>query len=373
MERTGTYIKKIEKDHARFRDIIRGQVKKDLRKYISNGEMIGKKGKYVVSIPLPQLRIPSFRYGKNDRSGVGQGEGEAGTPIAPGDPSAGPGAGDSPGQHILEVDLTLDELAQILGEELALPRIKPKDRSAILIEHTKYTGISRVGPESLRHFKRTYKEALKRAVATGTYDPENPLLIPVREDKRYRSWKIKEVPQNNAVIIYMMDVSGSMGDEQKEIVRIEAFWIDTWLRSQYKKIETRYIVHDAAAKEVDRETFYHLKESGGTKISSAYQLCSEVIRKNYSPSEWNIYPFHFSDGDNWGSEDTRKCMEILSEELYPRTNVFCYGQVKSAYGSGQFKKDLDEHFGKNEQLITSEIKDKDGIVDSIKEFLGKGK
>ncbi len=374
MDRTNTYIKKIEKDHARFREIIRGQIRKDLRKYISNGEMIGRQGKYTVSIPLPQLRLPTFRYGSNDRSGVGQGPGEVGTPIAPGDQDGhgGPG-GDQPGQHILEVDLTLAELAQILGEELALPLIKPKDRSSILIDHEKYTGIARVGPESLRHFKRTYREALKRAVATGTYDPENPVIIPVREDKRYRSWKVKEMPQNAAVIIYMMDVSGSMGDEQKEIVRTEAFWIDTWLRSQYKKLETRYIVHDAAAKEVDRETFYHLKESGGTKISTAYQLCAEMIRKDYNPMEWNIYPFHFSDGDNWGSEDTKRCMEILQDDLFPRVNVFCYGQVKSAYGSGQFKKDLDDRFPKNEQLLTSEIRDKDSIPDSIKDFLGTGK
>jgi hypothetical protein len=374
VERTNTYIKKIEKDHARFRDIIRGQIRKDLRKHITSGEMVGRQGKYIVSIPLPQLRIPTFRYGSNDRSGVGQGEGEVGTPVAAGDPQQGAGAaGNAPGEHLLEVDLTIEELAQILGEELALPRIKPKDRSSILVEHSKFTGIARAGPESLRHFKRTYREALKRAVALGIYDPDNPVIIPVREDKRYRSWKTKEVPQNNAVIIYMMDVSGSMGDEQKEIVRIEAFWIDTWLRSQYKKLETRYIVHDAAAKEVDRETFYHIKESGGTKISSAYQLCSEMIRKDYDPGEWNVYPFHFSDGDNWGSEDTRKCMELLEGEVFPRANVFCYGQVKSAYGSGQFKKDLDEHFKQSESLITSEIRDKEGIVDSIKDFLGKGK
>ncbi|MGH9389064.1 MAG: DUF444 family protein, partial [Vicinamibacteria bacterium] len=299
MDRTGSYIKRIEKDHARFREIIRGHIRKDLRKHITSGEMVGKQGKYVVSIPLPQLRIPSFRYGKNERSGVGQGEGEVGTPVAPGDPGiGGRRAGDMPGEHLLEVDLTLEELAQIMGEELALPRIKPKDRSSILVEHQRYTGIARAGPESLRHFKRTYKEALKRAVAMGLYDPGRPTVIPVREDKRYRSWKTKEVPQNNAVILYMMDVSGSMGDEQKEIVRIEAFWIDTWLRSQYKKLETRYIVHDAAAKEVDRETFYHIKESGGTKISSAYALCAELLKKNFDASEWNIYPFHFSDGDN---------------------------------------------------------------------------
>ena len=372
MDRTNSYIKKIDKDHARFRDIIRGRVRKDLRKYISQGEMVGRRGKYVVSIPIPQLRVPSFRHGSNDKSGVGQGEGELGTPVAPGEPGDGHGAGDGEGRHVLEVELTLDELAKILGEELSLPRIKPRGRSNMTADRASYTGIARAGPESLRHFKRTYKEALKRAVATGIYDPTNPVIIPVREDKRFRSWKTKETPQNNAVIVYMMDVSGSMGDEQKEIVRTEAFWIDTWLRSQYKKIETRYIVHDAAAKEVDRETFYHLKESGGTKISSAYQLCSDLIRKDYDPSEWNIYPFHFSDGDNWGSEDTRRCVEILEKDLLPRANVFCYGQVKSAYGSGQFKKDLDEKFPDHEQVLTSEIRDKEGIPDSIRDFLGKG-
>ncbi|OGL43120.1 MAG: hypothetical protein A2W05_04955 [Candidatus Schekmanbacteria bacterium RBG_16_38_10] len=370
-------VKRIEKDYARFRNIIKGKIKEDLRKYITQGELIGKKGKYLVSIPLPQIRIPSFRYGKNARTGIGQGDGEVGTPIADGDEALGVGgAGNQPGEHILEVDITLEELAQIMGEGLELPRIKPKGKSTILADRERYVGISRVGPESLRHFKRTYKEALKRQLTLGIYDPKNPMIVPIREDKRYKSWRVKEIPQNNAVIIYMMDVSGSMGDEQKEIVRAEAFWIDTWLRSQYKKLDTRYIVHDVAAKEVDRETFYHIKESGGTRISSAYTLCSDTIKKDYNPAEWNIYPFHFSDGDNWGSEDTKKCIEIITERLFPIINVFCYGQVKSAYGSGQFKKDLDEYFQdkkEKESMITSEIRDKDSIYDSIKDFLGKGK
>jgi hypothetical protein len=336
--------------------------------------MIGRQGKYTVSIPLPQLRLPTFRYGANDRSGVGQGPGDVGTPIAAGDPAqGGPGGGDAPGQHILEVELTVAELAQILGEELALPLIKPKDRSSILVEHDKYTGIARVGPESLRHFKRTYREALKRAVATGTYDPDNPVIIPFKEDKRYRSWKVREMPQNAAVIIYMMDVSGSMGDEQKEIVRIESFWLDTWLRHQYKGLETRYIIHDAVAREVDRDTFFHTRESGGTMISSAYKLCSQLIDDHYPPEEWNIYPFHFSDGDNWSMDDTLLCVEVLTNKILPRVNMFAYGQVESPYGSGQFIKDLKEHFSKDDRVVTSEIRDKDAIVGSIKEFLGKGK
>ena len=100
---------------------------------------------------------------------------------------------------------------------------------------------------------------------------------------RYRSWKSDVRHENNAVIIYMMDVSGSMGDEQKEIVRTEAFWIDTWLRSQYKGIETRYIIHDATAREVDEETFFKTRESGGTLISSAYKLCRRSSRRIIRP------------------------------------------------------------------------------------------
>ena len=369
MERTNSCIRKIEKDHARFRDIIRGRIKKDLRKYVSRGEMIGKQGGKVVSIPIPHVRIPTFRYGANDQDGVGQGEGDNGTPLE----GAGAGAGNQPGHHLLEVDVTLEELAQIMGEELELPRITPRGRNTIVAESHDYTGIARAGPESLRHFKRTYREALRRTMEMDLYDPDDPVIIPIREDRRYRSWKAREFPHNSAVIIYVMDVSGSMGDEQKEIVRMESFWIDTWLRSQYKKIESRYVVHDAVAREVDRETFYHLKESGGTKISSAYQLCAEIIRRDFNPLEWNIYPFHFSDGDNWGSEDTGTCMELLEEELLPRVNVFCYGQVKSAYGSGQFKTELDEHFPGHEQILTSEIQDKDSICDSIHDFLGRGK
>ncbi len=180
--------------------------------------------------------------------------------------------------------------------------------------------------------------------------------------------------ENSAVIIYMMDVSGSMGDEQKEIVRTEAFWIDTWLRSQYKGIETRYIIHDASAREVDEDTFYRTRESGGTLISSAYKMAEKMIETDYPPTDYNIYLFHFSDGDNWSGEDTKLCLDMMETSLLPKVNAFCYGQVESRYGSGQFFKDLIEHFGgDHETVILSRIENKEGILASIKEFLGKGK
>jgi len=364
-------VRKIDKDKARFDKIIRGRIKKDLKKYITGREMIGRKGRNIVTIPVPQIELPRFHYGNNEQQGVGQGEGEQGQPL---EGEGGKGAaGDSPGQHALEVEVTLEEMAQILGEELELPRIEPRGKSRIMAASGRYSGIRKVGPESLRHFKRTYREALKRQISMGTYDPDDPIIVPIRDDTRYRSWTERQNPDNNAVIIYMMDVSGSMGREQKDVVRLEAFWIDTWLRSQYKNIERRFIVHDAAAKEVDEKTFFHLRESGGTKISSALELCTSMIEEKFPPLEWNIYPFHFSDGDNWSGRDTEKCIDLLNDTLLPVCNVFCYGQVKSAYGSGQFKRDLDKVFKEDERVITSDIPDRDAIMDSIKDFLGKGK
>ena len=368
--------KRIETDHARFKAIVRGRIKQNLKKYIQKGEMIGKQGKDVVSIPVPSIDLPRFRYGHGDTGGTGQGEGEVGDVLQPGQVQDGDGggeAGDSPGEHMLEVDVTMDELAEMLGEELELPHIEPKGKEQVEEVRHRYTGVNTTGPESLRHFRRTFKRALQRTIASGQYDPKHPVVVPNRNDRRYRTWKSIIEPRANAVIVYMMDVSGSMGDEQKEIVRIESFWIDTWLRSQYKGIESRYIIHDAMAKEVDRETFFHTRESGGTMISSAYKLCWNIIEEEYPPSQWNIYPFHFSDGDNWSADDTNQCIRILRDDVLPAVNVFCYGQVESPYGSGQFIKDLREHFGDPEHpVITSEIKDKEGIYGSIRDFLGRG-
>jgi len=363
----------IQNDYNRFRQIIKGKIKENLRKYISNGEMIGRRGKDLVSIPLPQVDIPRFRFGNNGRGGVGQGDGEPGQPLD-GEGEEGEGqAGNEPGQHVREVELTLEELAEILGEELELPNIEPRGKKQIITEKDRYTGIRRVGPESLRHFKRTFREALKRQVVSGQFDINKPRVIPIRDDFRYRSWKTTSLPESNAVIIYMMDVSGSMWEEQKEIVRLETFWIDTWLHYQYKGIETRYIIHDAAAAEVDRETFFTLKENGGTVISSAYELCNKIIDENFSPEEWNIYAFHFSDGDNWSRDDNKYCVEILENNILPKVNLFGYGQVESAYGSGEFIDYLDNYLGDHENLILSQIPDKESIYESIKDFLGKGK
>lgn len=366
-------VSKIEQDHQRFKQIVQGKIRKDLRRFLSRGELIGKEGRKHVSIPVHDIDIPTFRYGDN-QGGVGMGEGEEGQPAS----GKGQG-GEDEGKHLLEVDVSLEELADILAQELKLPRIEPRGQHRITTLRDKYSGIRPVGPASLRHFKRTYREAMKRQIAMGNYDPANPIIIPIRQDLRFRSWTEVKKPQSNAVIVYMMDVSGSMGEEQKEIVRLEAFWIDTWLRRNYEGVESRYIVHDVRAGEVDKKTFFSVKEDGGTRISSAYTCCKELLEQHYDPADWNVYLFHFSDGDNSSDADNRLCVKIIDEELLPRCNMFGYCQVTSSYGSGSFLGVLNEAFrdGRGDEqgpkVVTSKVNTKDEIIESLRVFFKTGR
>jgi uncharacterized sporulation protein YeaH/YhbH (DUF444 family) len=369
-------IAKIEQDHQRFRQLIKGKIRQDLRKFLGRQDMIAREGKHLVSVPIYDVDVPTFRYGDNS-SGIGMGEG---------DTEAGQGrtaGGEDPGKHLMEVDVSLDELADLLGEELKLPRIEPRGASTITTVKDRYSGIRPVGPSSLRHFKRTFREALKRQVMIGEYDPDDPMIVPVRRDMRYRSWTEVRKPQSNAAVILMMDVSGSMGDQQKELVRLTAFWIDTWLRRNYKGIQTRYIVHDIAAKEVDKATFFSIREDGGTRISSAYQSAAELIDDQFPRAEWNTYAFHFSDGDNSSESDNRKCIEILRDALIPACNLFGYCQVASSYGSGNFINVLHEAFpasattigagASDSPLVTTRIAARDDIHDALRSLFGAGR
>ncbi|MEO0630052.1 MAG: DUF444 family protein [Planctomycetota bacterium] len=374
-----TSISRIEQDHQRFRQIVRGKIRKELREFLSRDELIGKEGDRYVSIPVHDLDLPRFQYGDNS-AGIGMGEGEEGDGVGG---QAGSGnensGGDQEGQHLSEVDVSLEELADILADELELPRIKPRGEHRVTTIRDKYTGIRQIGPASLRHFKRTYREALKRQVASGIYDPADPVIIPIKRDMRFRSWNEVKKPQSNAAIIYMMDVSGSMGDEQKELVRLQAFWIDTWLRRNYEGVESRYIVHDVRAGEVDRQTFYSMREDGGTRIFSAYAACKAILDADYDTNDWNVYLFHFSDGDNSSEADNKKCVDLLREQLIPGSNMFGYCQVASAYGSGNFINVLAEHFpggapdDEGPRLISAKINDKDAIYDAMRTLFKQGR
>ena len=353
---------RIESDVHRFRQIVRGRVREELKKHLGRTEMFGRQGGRTVSIPVPHLELPHFVHDTGGK-GVGQGDGEGG----------GSKAGDKPGAHILEAEFSVEELAKMLGEALELPRIRPKGADELESRSGRYTGIGVVGPESLRHFKRSYRQALRRMISIGTYDPANPKVSLDRADRRYRTWKPRPQPRANAAIVYAMDVSGSMGDEQKDIVRTESFWLDAWIRAHYQGVRTVYIVHDATAKEVDRETFFRIRESGGTVISSAYELAARIVEERFPPIDWNLYFFHFTDGENYSRQDSDKSADLLADKLLPAMNLFGYGQVEALGTRGDFYDVLRSRFGSEERVALSRLPDRDSIVESIKTFLGRGR
>jgi hypothetical protein len=150
-----------------------------------------------------------------------------------------------------------------------------------------------------------------------------------------------------------------------------AFWIDTWLRYQYQKLDVRYLMHDTRAWEVDQDTFYTVHEAGGTYISSAYEYCLKLILEEYQPAEWNVYPFHFTDGDNWSS-DNEQAFELLSE-LLGLVNMFCYGEVNWMVRMTRFSTGVEELAKEHDKLTVSKMTSEDGVYEVIKDFLGKGK
>lgn len=360
----------IERDRARFHDIIKGRVREDLREYIRSDDIVTQHGKDVISIPVKGIETPRFVFGSNNQ-GVGEGDGDE---EGQGEPRPGrPGkAGDTEGQKQHEEQFHIDELADLLGEHLKLPPIQPRPASNLDQLVPRYEGISRSGPPALRDNKRTFREALKRTISENRYDPEEPVVVPIRDDFRYKSPKLKLQPRANAVIIYIIDVSGSMGDLEKALARNTAFWTDAWIDRQYRGTEKCYIIHDATAKLVDREAFFSTRESGGTRISSAYELAKQQILTRFRPDEWNIYMFHFSDGENYSRQDNDKAIDILANDLLPHVNLFGFVEVGDR-ANGDFTGALEDELAGQEGVVIATLPAREEIVGTIQKLLGTGR
>lgn len=363
----------IDSDYKRFREIIKGHVRENLREYITNGEIIGREGKDYVRVPLPHINLPKFIYDDSDNLGVGQGDGQEGDPTDW--DFYGDEAGKDPGELVYDAELSIEELAEILGERLDLGELKPKSVERILEEKDRYKSIRRTGPESLRHFKRTYRTALKRTIASGLYDPKNPVVVPIRPDKYYRSWVKTPEPNAKAVVFHMRDISGSMDDDKVDIVRNMAWWEDAWIRHNYKdRVHHVYLVHHSDAWEVGREDFFNIFGSGGgTVISSILNLASSMFTgatSKFNHEHWNVYMFYYSDGENW-ADDNKNCMNTLQEKILPHANSFCYGHISEI--TSDFLKGINKLSADNPNLRYHEIPKKLLILDALKKFLQQKK
>jgi hypothetical protein len=330
-------------DRKRHRQLIEGAIKKNISDIIAEESIIGQHKDKKIKIPIRGIKEYQFVYGKNTGgTGAGTGEEKKGQVIGKINDQQDLGIGkpgNEPGEEIYETEITMDELVNYLFDELELPDMERKKFACIEKEFKlKRSGYQRKGIPPRLAKKKTVIEKLKREQKVkqdceAEPEPYDPQRFPFRdEDLRYRRVKKDIRRHSNAVVICIMDTSGSMDQSKKYLARTFYFLLYQFVRWKYEHVEVAFIAHTTEAKEVSERDFFHRGESGGTFISSGFEKALEIIEQRYNPTVWNIYVFHCSDGDNW-IEDNQKAVERASA-LCEVSNLFGYGEITASFGFG---------------------------------------
>ncbi len=344
-------------DRQRHRQKVREAIRENIADVIAEEAIIGRSGDRIVKVPIRGIREYRFVYG-DQQPGVGTGDGgtEPGQVVGKaGEPGQGqrPGpAGDQPGADYYETEISLEELVDIMFEDLELPEMERKRLREIPVEsERRRKGFRRAGVRAHLDRKRTARSRIRRKIARGQGnggdadsdrrdEGDEPNRFPFHpEDLTYKRLVRDEVPHSNAVVVCIMDTSGSMDTLKKYLARSFFFLLHQFVRTRYQNVEVAFVAHDARAREVSEEEFFQKGQAGGTLISSGYEKALEIIDERYHPSLWNIYAFHCSDGDNWPSDHDR-AIETAGE-LCTVANLFGYGEIKPLnsrhYGSSMLE------------------------------------
>lgn len=359
-------------DQMRHQEKVKEAIRQNLPDLVSEESIIMSDGQQVVKIPIRSMEEYRLRYNYQKTQQVGQGNGESqvGDVIGrenkrqPG-PGKGQGAGDQAGVDYYEAEVSVEELESILFSELELPFMQDKETHEMTIEKIEFNDVRKKGLIGNIDKKRTLLQAIKRQALNGQ---KKKIRFSV-DDLRFKTWDEVTVPHSNAVVIAMMDTSGSMGVFEKYITRSFFFWMVRFLRTRYENVEIVFIAHHTEAKEVDEELFFNKGESGGTICSSAYRKALEIIHSRYPASRYNIYPFHFSDGDNLTS-DNERCIELV-QELIDCSNMFGYGEVNQ-YNRHSTLMSAYRHL-KNPKFMHYVIREKGQVYHALKHFFRRRK
>jgi uncharacterized protein len=381
-------------DRSRHRQKVRKAVRDNIADIVAEESIIGKNRDRVIKVPIRGIKEYRFVYGEN-APGVGQGgEGEVqpGQVVGKGkDKATGHEAGDSPGQDYYETEVPFDELIEVMFEDLELPELDRKRLRQMEVDNIfKQKGYRQKGIRVRLSRKKTWKKKIKRTkrskhsnegLPIEAFDQDGEPLgfkagkirVPFsKNDLTYHHLASEPRFESNAVVICIMDTSGSMDTMKKYLARSFFFILYRFLLTRYKNVEIVFIAHHSEAKEVTEEEFFHKGESGGTFISSGYVKALEVISERYSPALWNVYAFHCSDGDNFDSDNPAALK--AATELAKVANLFGYGEIKPL-GEGYYGSSMIQFFSqiKEDNFQTVQIQRKEDIWPAFKSFLGKDK
>ena len=367
-------------DRRRHRQLVEKSIKENLGDILSEESIIGESKNKKFKIPIRGIKEYQFIFGKNNKGvATGTGEEKRGDKLGDGDKGSkgagDKGAGNSKGEDIYETEVTLEELLDYIIEDLELPNLDRKKYSEIITESSgRRRGYQRYGINPRLAKKKTVaakiarKQSKKRALLEVGLSNEIKRFPFNEDDLRYHEVKKKPKKESNAVMIFIMDVSGSMDSSKKYLARSLFFVLSRFIKRKYNNIAFEFISHTTVAKVVSEFEFFHKAESGGTYISSGINTALKLIEEKYPPSMWNIYPVYASDGDNW-SEDNDRAMQSV-REICEISNMFGYAELlPSTYSTTmyyRFNKEIN-----NKNFVSVIVKEKKDLWGALKIMLSK--
>lgn len=364
--------KKSTVNRQRFLERYRTHIKKAVSESVDKRSITDMEKGERISIPSKDLKEPRFHHGSggvNTRVLPGndqfvQGDRTPRPPEQGGQGGGGSGASDSgEGEDDFSFDITQEEFLNFMFEDLELPNLVKRQLSGLEEFEYKRGGISNEGSPGKVNIIRSLRSANSRRIALtakkrrklkelessieeleNSSSPDNGELALLRDQVLELKNKIKRVPwlddfdlkynlhvkhpvpHSKAVMFCIMDVSGSMDQQTKDVAKRFFLLLFLFLQRTYKHIEIVFIRHHTSAKEVDEQEFFYSRETGGTIVSSALRLTDEIITERYPVNEWNIYGAQASDGDNW-NDDSAQCYQLLTEQILPKVQHFSYLEI----------------------------------------------
>jgi uncharacterized sporulation protein YeaH/YhbH (DUF444 family) len=283
------------RDWLRHSAKIREAVREHLPQIVAGSDIIND-GARTVRVPVRMLEHYRFRLLNNgEAQGVGQGKAKPGDVLGQANPSQGPGqkgaGGKERGGTELMLEFKVDDVIDWLWEELKLPNLQPRSGPSEESEW-KREGWDRRGARSRLDRRRSLKEAVKRRAL----EPDSPAFTD--EDLRFRQLTRRRQPSMRAAVFFLLDVSGSMSERDRQLAKTFFFWVAAGLRREYKALEIVFVAHTTDAFEFSEPDFFKVTGSGGTIASAGFAKVSEIMRARFDPSTCNVYLLYASDGDN---------------------------------------------------------------------------
>jgi uncharacterized protein len=318
------------RDWLRHSAKIREAAREHLPQIVAGSDIIND-GSRTVRVPVRMLEHYRFRLRDTGESqGVGQGKAKPGDVLGQPNTAGGPGqkgaGGKERGGTELLLEFKVDEVIDWLWEDMQLPNLQPRVGTSDESEW-KREGWDRRGARSRLDRRRSLKESVKRRAQ----EPDSPAFTD--EDLRFRQLTRRRQPTVRAVVFFLLDVSGSMSERDRQLSKTFFFWVAAGLRREYRSVDIVFVAHTTDAWEFSEADFFKVTGSGGTVTSTGLGKVREIMQERFDPSTYNVYLFYASDGDN-ASDDRPKAGQEL-ESIAKAVRFTGYVEISAGARSSQ--------------------------------------